>query len=107
MQAITTKYPSRMSSVVFQSENHTWDKSQVEIVLGRTVLYYLKEERLVSLDILKLYWGEDMILQNPEDIDQDLWLDKEELSELLEIPLEEAEVRVQEPSEESYILNQT
>ena len=26
-----------MSSVVFQSENHPWDKSKVEIVLSRTI----------------------------------------------------------------------
>ena len=37
VQAINTEYPSRMSSGVFRSENHPWDKSQVEMVLGRTV----------------------------------------------------------------------
>ena len=44
-------------------------------------MYYPGEE---SLDVLKLYCGEDMIHQNPEDIDLDQWLDKGELTELLE-----------------------
>ena len=39
-------------------------------------VYYPREERLVSLDVLKLYHGEDVIPQNPEDVDQDQWLDK-------------------------------
>ena len=30
-------------------------------------VYYSGEERLVSLDVLKLYQGEDVICQNPED----------------------------------------
>ena len=38
-------------------------------------VYYPGEERLVSLDVLKLYRGEDVICQNPEDIDSDQWLD--------------------------------
>ena len=70
-----------MSSVVFRFENHPWDKSQVEIVLSRTItgdeaealaeikrVYYPGEERLVSLDVLKLYLGEDMI-HYPAEID--------------------------------------
>ena len=32
---------------------------------------YPGEERMVSLDESKLYWGEDVICQNPEDIDPD------------------------------------
>ena len=32
-------------------------------------LYYPGEEKLVSLDLLKLYRGEDVICQDPEDID--------------------------------------
>ena len=32
-------------------------------------VYYLGETKLVSLDILKLYQGEDIVRQNPEDID--------------------------------------
>ena len=82
VQALNTEYPSQMSSVVFQSENHPWDNSKVEVILGRTVpgdealaeikpVYYPKEEKLVSLDVLKLYCGEDMICQDPEDKDLD------------------------------------
>ena len=54
----------------------------------------------MSLDILELYRGEDMICQNPEDVDPDQWLDKGEPKELPEIPTEEAEVRVKEQSED-------
>ena len=32
-------------------------------------VYYSRVEKLVSLDMLKLYSGEDMIRQDPEDID--------------------------------------
>ena len=35
-----------------------------------------------------------MIRQNPEDIDPDQWLDEGELTEILEIPREEAKERV-------------
>ena len=35
------------------------------------LVYYPGEERLVSRDVLKLYRGEDMICQNPEDVDLD------------------------------------
>ena len=48
-------------------------------------MYYHKGERLVSLDVLKLYRGEDVISQNPNDIDPNQWLDEGELTELLEI----------------------
>ena len=41
--------------------------------------------------MLKLYRGEDVIHQNPEDIDQDQWLDEGELMELLEAHRTEAE----------------
>ena len=41
-----------------------------------------------------------MICQNPKDVDPDAWLDKDELTELLEIPKEEAEVRGRELSED-------
>ena len=34
-------------------------------------VYYPREERLMSLDVFKLYRGEDVICQNPEDIDPD------------------------------------
>ena len=36
---------------------------------------YPGEERLVSLDVVKLYHGEDVICQNPEDVDSNQWLD--------------------------------
>ena len=41
------------------------------------------------LDMLKLYRGEDVIRQDPEDIDPDRWLDEGVLTELLEAPLGE------------------
>ena len=53
-----------------------------------------KRDRLVSLDVLKLYRGEDVIRQNPEDIDPDPWLAEGELTELREVPRTEAEERV-------------
>ena len=34
-------------------------------------VYYPGEEILMSLNVLKLYRGEDVIRQNPEDIDPD------------------------------------
>ena len=95
--------------MVFGSENHPWDKSQVEIVLGRTVpgdaaeikpVYYPGEQRLVSLDLLKFFWGEDVIRQNPEVIDKDQWLDEGESMELPEGQREEAEVGVREQPED-------
>ena len=61
-------------------------------------VYYPGEEKLVSLDVLKLYQGEDLIFQDPEDIDPDRWLDKIEFTELPEAPLGEAERRPIEPS---------
>ena len=56
-------------------------------------VYYPGEEKLVSLDVLKLYRGEDVICQDPEDIDPDRWFDEGELTELPEAPLGEAEMR--------------
>ena len=29
-------------------------------------VYYPGEEKLVSQDVLKLYWGEDVVRQNPD-----------------------------------------
>ena len=43
----------------------------------------------MSLDVLKLYRGEDVVRQNPEDLDPDGYVDDGELTELLEIPLVE------------------
>ena len=54
----------------------------------------------MSLDVLKLYWGEDVIRQNPEVIDLDSWLDKGELTKILEVPRVEAEVGVREQPED-------
>ena len=48
--------------------------------------------------MLKLYHGEDVIRQDPEDIDPDRWLDKGELTKLPEAPLGQAERRYIEPS---------
>ena len=42
-------------------------------------VYYPGKERLVSLDILKRFRGEDLIRQNPIDKDLDGGLDKREL----------------------------
>ena len=50
-------------------------------------VYYPGEEKLVSLDMLKLYRGEDVVRQEPEDVDPDGWVDDGELTELQEIPL--------------------
>ena len=55
-------------------------------------MYYPREEKLVSLDVLKLYQGEDLDCQNPEDVDPDCWLDGGKLTELAEVPREEIEV---------------
>ena len=56
-------------------------------------MYYPGEEKLVSLEVLKLYLGEDMICQDPEDRDPERWSDKGELMELPEAPLGEVEIR--------------
>ena len=56
-------------------------------------VYYPREEKLVSLDVLKLYHGEDVICHDPEDIDLHRWLDKGKLTELPEAPLGETEMR--------------
>ena len=50
-------------------------------------VYYPGKERLVSLDVRKLYQGEDVILQNPEDIDQDQWLCSEYTNSVRDIHL--------------------
>ena len=46
----------------------------------------------MSLDVLKLYCGEDVIHQDPEDIDPDQWLEKGKLTKLPEAPLGEADM---------------
>ena len=40
----------------------------------------------MSLDVLKLYRGEDVVRQNPDDVDPDKYTEEGELTELLEIP---------------------
>ena len=61
-------------------------------------VYYPGEEKLVRLDVLKLFRGEDVIRQDPEDIGPDRWLDEGDLMELLEAPLGQGERRPIEPS---------
>ena len=36
-------------------------------------VYYPGEEKLVSLEVLKLYCGEEVVRQNPDDIDPNKW----------------------------------
>ena len=51
------------------------------------LVYFPREEKLVSLDVLKLYSGEDVVRQEPVDMDPDRWTDEGELTELPEIPV--------------------
>ena len=41
-------------------------------------VHYPGEEKLVSLDLLKIYHGEDVVPQEIEDVDPDRWLDEGE-----------------------------
>ena len=50
---------------------------------------------MLSLDVLKLYRGKEVVCQNLEDIDPDRWLDEGELTKLPEIPIQEVGVREQ------------
>ena len=45
----------------------------------------------MSLDVLKLYRGEDVVRQNPDDVDLDKYTEDGELMELPEIPWREPE----------------
>ena len=54
-------------------------------------MYYPGEVKLVSLDVLKLYRGEDVVRQNPNDVDPDHYANEGDLTELLEIPQSEPE----------------
>ena len=54
-------------------------------------VYYPGEMKLVSLDTLKLYPGEDVVRHNPEDLSLDRYVEDEEIMELPEIPLVELE----------------
>ena len=38
---------------------------------------YESNSRWKSLDVLKLYCGEDIVRQEPADVDPDLWVDEE------------------------------
>ena len=49
-------------------------------------VYYPREEKLVSLDMLKLYQEEDIFWQNSEDLNLDQWLDEGEFTKLLRYP---------------------
>ena len=62
--------------------------------------YYPGEEKLVSLDMLKLYQGEDVFWQNLEDLDPDRWLDEGELTKLPEIPRYETEAETRDQPED-------
>ena len=45
----------------------------------------------MNLDVLKLYCGEDVVQQNPEDVDPDKYTEEGELTKLPEIPWREPE----------------
>ena len=45
----------------------------------------------MSLDVLKLYRGENVVRQEPNDVDPNRWIDEGELTELPEVSLGERE----------------
>ena len=49
------------------------------------------EEKLVSQDVLKLYHREEVVQQEPADVDPDRWVNEGELTELPEISVGERE----------------
>ena len=49
-------------------------------------VYYPGEVKLVSLDTLKLYQGEDVERQNPDNVDPDHYAYEGDLTEVPEIP---------------------
>ena len=49
-------------------------------------VYYPGEEKLVSLDVLKLYHGENVVRHKPNDVDPNRWIDEGELMKLPELP---------------------
>ena len=51
----------------------------------------------MSLDVLKLYCGEDVARQEPEDVDPDRWLEEGELTKLPEASLRGRERIYMEP----------
>ena len=52
-------------------------------------VYYPGEEKLVSLDVLKLYREEEVVLQEPTGVDPDGWEEEGELTELQDISVGE------------------
>ena len=54
-------------------------------------MYYPGEEKMVSLDVLKPYHVEDVVRQEPHDVDPDRWINEGELMELPEVSLGERE----------------
>ena len=52
-------------------------------------VYYPGEEKLMSLEMLNLYPGEDVVRQEPPDVDPDRWIDEGELTELPKVSLGE------------------
>ena len=63
-------------------------------VPGRDQTGVLPRRREASgLDVLKLYRGEeeDVVLQEPADVDPDIWIDEGELTELEKVSLGERE----------------
>ena len=58
-------------------------------------VYYPGEEKLLSLDVLMLYRGEDIVRQEPADVDPDQWADE---GELTEIPVGDGDRVLQEMS---------
>ena len=64
----------------------------------KLVYYYPGEEKLVSLDVLKLYRWKDVVRQEPVDVDPDRWADKGELTKLPEIPVVDGERAFRETS---------
>ena len=62
---------------------------------------------MVSLDVLKLFRGEDVVRQEPADIDPDRWVDEGELTELLEISVGDRERVFRETSADPVSLKMT
>ena len=86
VQTVNPEYQSGVSSVVFDPRivpgtNHKlrsfWaGPYRVSKLIAPSLseiqpVYYPGEEKLVSLDLLKLYHGEDVVRQEPKDVDPD------------------------------------
>ena len=83
VQAFNTEYPGRMFGWYFDPRIVPGTSHRLRLFWARPYqvtklivpsladinpLYYPGEDRLVSLDELKLYHGENVVQQNPEDI---------------------------------------